>query len=413
MGSFVRKVKTGSGATAVQIMHKRGQRVLGIEHIGSGHTPAEVAVLEVTATARLHAGQEPLPLDVNPGPSGARPGQRPGLDARVTGTASPVLWEALERLYADLRFGVVKDEAFKQLVLARILEPTSKADTVRVLGEVGVASRSRDTFMVCLQRVVARGYREQVSAACYAHATPDGCLGAVLYDLTTLYFETPKEDDLRKVGMSKERRVDPQVTVGLLCDVGGFPLAVHLFEGNKAETKTLIPVLTEFKAAHGAEELIVVADAGMLSAKNLLALEDAGFLFIVGSQAAKTPYDLAHHFKTQGNAFTDGQIIETTRDMGVGKDQRPRRVVYQYRFKRSKNDDRAINAMIARAEAVAAGTRPLKRDRFVKIEGATKGVDWDLVDRARSLTGLKGYVTNIGALAMDGEAVIAAYQDLY
>ena len=87
--------------------------------------------------------------------------------------------------------------------------------------------------------------------------------------------------------------------------------------------------------------------------------------------------------------------------------------MYQYRFKRSKNDDRAINAMIARAEAVAAGTRPLKRDRFVRTDGATKGVDWDLVDRARSLIGLKGYVTNIPAETMDGEAVIAAYQDLY
>ena len=413
MGSFVRKVKTGSGATAVQIMHKRGQRVVSIEHIGSGHTPAEVAVLEVTAAQRLHAGQEALPLEISAAQGSARVSVGGGLAATVTGTASLVLWEAFERVYADLGFGVLKDEAFKQLVLARIVEPTSKADTVRVLGEVGVPSRSRDTFMVCLKRVLARGYREQISAACYAHAAPSGHLGAVLYDLTTLYFETPKEDSLRKVGMSKERRVDPQVTVGLLCDAGGFPLAVHLFEGNKAETKTLIPVLDEFKAAHDVEELIVVADAGMLSAKNLRALEDAGFAFIVGSRAAKTPYDLARHFKTKGNVFTDGQTIETTRDMGVGKDQRSRRVVYQYRFKRSKNDDRAINAMIARAEAVAAGTRPLKRDRFVKIEGATKGVDWDLVDRARSLTGLKGYVTNIPAEKMDGEAVIAAYQDLY
>src|SRR5215216_4957239 len=85
--------------------------------------------------------------------------------------------------------------------------------------------------------------------------------------------------------MSKERRVDPQVTVGLLTDGTGFPLAVHLFEGNKAETKTLIPVLTGFRDAHpDAAEIIVVADAGMLSAANLLALEEAGFRFIVGSK---------------------------------------------------------------------------------------------------------------------------------
>lgn len=77
--------------------------------------------------------------------------------------------------------------------------------------------------------------------------------------------------------MGKERRVDPQVTLGLLTDGGGFPLAVHLFGGNKAETRTLIPVLTEFGADHPhAAGIVVVADAGLLSAANLLALE-AGF----------------------------------------------------------------------------------------------------------------------------------------
>ena len=135
----------------------------------------------------------------------------------------------------------------------------------------------------------------------------------MLYDLSTLYFETPREDGLRKVGMSKERRVDPQVCLGLLTDPGGFPLAVHLFEGNKAETKTLIPVLTEFAQQHpGTTDLVVVADAGMLSAANLLALEQAGFRFIVGSKTSKAPYDLTAHFERYGNAFDDGQTIQTT-----------------------------------------------------------------------------------------------------
>lgn len=407
----MRKVKTASGATAVQIMHKRGRRVLGIDHIGSARTDAELALLEAVAHERLHAGQEQLPLESGGTPSA--PTAATGMQATVAGTASLVLWQALERVYADLGFDALGDEAFKQLVLARIIEPTSKADTVRVLEELGVPSRTRETFMRCLSRVVQRGYREQIAAACYAHVAPTGRLSAVLYDLTTLHFETPKEDGLRKVGMSKERRVDPQVTVGLLCDPGGFPLAVHLFEGNKAETKTLIPVLQEFQNAHNVTDMIVVADAGMLSAANLLALEDAGFSFIVGSRAAKMPYDLADHFRTKGNAFTDGQTVETTRPMGTGKDRRTRRVVYQYRFKRGKNDDRAINAMVKKAEDVAAGKRPLKRDRFVRIDGASKGVDWDLVERARSMTGLKGYVTNIGLEQMDGPQVVAAYQDLY
>jgi transposase len=299
-------------------------------------------------------------------------------------------------------------------VLGRIVEPTSKLDTVRVLDELGVASPSRVTFMRCLKRAVAKDYRSVIAEACYRHATRSGGLALVLYDVTTLYFEIPREDGLRKVGMSKERRVDPQVTLGLLTDAGGFPLAVHLFEGNKAETKTLIPVLTEFAEAHpDAADIVVVADAGMLSAANLLALEDAGFRFIVGSRISKAPYDLTSHIERHGNAFDDGQTIETTRTMGTGRDARARRVVYQWLFTRYRHDNQAINAMIERAEAVAAGKRPLKKDRFVKITEADPVVDWTLVERARSLAGLKGYVTNISPETMTGEQVVAAYHDLY
>lgn len=157
----------------------------------------------------------------------------------------------------------------------------------------------------------------------------------------------------------------------------------------------------------------MVADAGMLSAANLQALEDAGFRFIVGSRISKAPYDLMAHVERHGNAFDDGQTIETTRTMGVGRDARDRRVVYQWRFARCRHDNQAINAMIERAEAVAAGKRPLKKDRFVKITDPGPVVDWALVDRARSLAGLNGYVTNIKPEVMTAEQVIAAYHDLY
>jgi hypothetical protein len=188
---------------------------------------------------------------------------------------------------------------------------------------------------------------------------------------------------------------------------------VVCFEGNKAETRTLLPVLRAFQDRHGVRDLVVVADAGMLSAANLLALEEAGFAFVVGSRISKAPYDLAAYFARHGDYFTDGQILESARVMGTGTAARSRRIVYQYSFKRHKRDDKAINAMIERAEKVAAGTRPLKKDRFVKLDGATRAVDWALVERARQLAGLKGYVTNIDPATMDGAAVIAAYHDLW
>jgi hypothetical protein len=407
VGSFVRRVKTASGATAVQIVHKRGRRVLGIEHVGSAHDEGQLALLLEAARVRLNAGQQELPLQA--ATSAGRPLGAPV----VTGTASLLVWEALADVYASLGFEQVGDDAFKALVLGRIIEPTSKVDTLRVLAELGVPVPSRSTVTRCVRRVTERDYRSRIVDACYAHATRSGALALVLYDLTTLHFETDKEDSLRKVGMSKERRVDPQVTVGLLTDASGFPLDVHLFEGNKAETKTLIPVLTAFRQRHRAEDIVVVADAGMLSAANLLALEDAGFEFIVGSRISKAPYDLAEQFDKRGNHFTDGQTLEAVRPMGVGKDKRDRRVVYQWSFKRYQHDNRAINKMVERAEKVADGSRPLKKDRFVKSTDTATVVDWGLVERARYLAGLKGYVTNIPQARMPGEQVVAAYHDLY
>jgi hypothetical protein len=441
---FVRKVRTGSGAVAVQVVTRRGREVERVEHLGSAHTDAELALLLAAAGERVLPGQDMLDLaDVSAVPARMddvadwttdrrRPAAQPVLDdalagaaaagrpaavnagGRVVATSSLVLWRVLTSAYARVGFDVLGDEAFQAMVLARIVEPTSKADSLRVLAEIGAPCPSLRTLFRSLKRCQDRDYRDTIAKACTAFSARAGALAAlVMYDVTTLHFETGDEDELRKVGMSKEHRVDPQVQVGLLVDPGGFPLEVHLFEGNTAETSTLLPVLRAFQERHGVSGMVVVADAGMLSANNLNAIEDAGFSFIVGSRITKAPYDLAEHFARHGDYFTDGQILESVRAMGSGKHQRQRRVVYQWSFKRSKRDDKAINAQIARAEKIAAGKAPLARTRFLKVTGATKELDQATIDRARQLAGLKGYVTNLDTAAMDGAAVIAAYHELW
>jgi hypothetical protein len=161
-------------------------------------------------------------------------------------TSADLLWAVLTRAYAQLGFEALGDDGFRAMVLARIVEPTSKAEVVRVLDEIGAPAVSLRTLFRSLARCQARDYRGQLAAAAWAHSARVSGAALVLYDVTTLHFERDDEDDLRKVGMSKERRVDPQVQAGLLTDRGGFPLEVHLFEGNKAETTTLIPVLSAF-----------------------------------------------------------------------------------------------------------------------------------------------------------------------
>ena len=439
---FVRKVRTASGAVAVQVVTKAHGVIVELEHVGSAHTDADLALLLRAARERLQPGQGELdfgplqearvktgdvadwtrppagelPLAATAGPA-ERCG-RPPLVAgggRVVGTASLLLWNVLAEAYGQLGFDAIGDEAFKDLVLGRIIEPTSKADTLRVLSDVGVSAPSLRTVFRALARCIDRDYRGSVAKACLAHSarTSAGQVSLVLYDCTTLWFEIENEDKLRKVGMSKERRVDPQIQIGLLVDPAGFSLEVHCFEGNRAETRTLLPVLQAFQERHGVSDMVVVADAGMLSAANLNAVQDAGFSFIVGSRISKAPYDLAEHFERHGDYFADGQILESSRMMGIGKAARTRRIVYQYSFKRRQRDDRAINAMIERAEKITSGTAAMRNVRFLKITGATKQIDQRLVNRARQLAGLKGYVTNIPLDTMTGAAVIAAYHDLW
>ena len=134
-------------------------------------------------------------------------------------------------------------------------------------------------MLLCVRRLRRLGGRELtglrrqgLSEACAAHARL-GPASLVLYDMSTLYFEADQGDGFREPGFSKERRLEPQVTIGLLTGQDGFPLMVSAFEGNKAETKTMLPVIEKFMAAHHLPDVTVVADAGMISEANQKAIE--------------------------------------------------------------------------------------------------------------------------------------------
>jgi len=342
------------------------------------------------------------------------------------------LIEAIETGWRRLGLDAVDDDAFFQLVLGRLVEPTSMSDTSRVVAEIGLTPAHRNTYFNALKRCATTDYRDRVAKKCFEHAAATGGLSLVLYDVTTLYFEAEKEDGLRKVGYSKERRVDPQIVVGLLVDRTGFPLEIGCFEGNKAETHTIVPIVRQFQARHDIEgvEMVVAADAGMLSAGNLKDLDEAGLKFIVGSRVTKAPADLANHLHWNGNSFADGQIIDTVTPRhakstvnNVNKRTEPVwdaaghpkswRAVWQYSKRRAVRDNQTLNAQEARArEVVDGGTAP-KSTRFVKTTAGGRTLDTASLDRARSLVGLKGYVTNIPATLMDPGEVIGKYHDLW
>src|SRR5699024_9540988 len=224
MGLFVRRGPTASGATAVQIVSKVRGRVRILEHLGSAHSDDEVAALTAVGWQKIEAmtgTQESFDLGLND----SEVAVSVTADKKVTGSASRLLVDTIRACYDHLGFSaVVADEAFFQMVLARLVEPTSKQDSIRVLNELGVSTGHHNTLLNALRRAQQRDYRGRIAQACFHYSVATTGIALLLYDVTTLYFEAENEDDYRKVGFSKERRIDPQIVVGLLVDRAGFPL---------------------------------------------------------------------------------------------------------------------------------------------------------------------------------------------
>jgi hypothetical protein len=399
---YVRTVKTASGATAVQIVYssRRGSR--DIEHIGSAHDDAELELLTAAARQRLAAGQGELDLGLDAGAAG---GPLP-----ITASRMGCLLDALTCAYEVLGLGAAAggDEVFRDLVLARIIEPASKLDSLRVLDEAGVTATSYRIVLRRLPAYAKEAFRQELSAACASHARL-GPASLVLYDVSTLYFETDAGDGFREPGFSKERRLEPQITIGLLTGQDGFPLMVSAFEGNKAETKTMLPVIEKFMAAHQLPDVTVVADAGMISEANQKAIEAAGLSFILGMKIPDVPYQVEQWRREHpGEEIPDGHVFVQPWPAGPSSNRRDQVIYYTYKADRARRTLRGTDEQVAKAARAVAGLAPVKRNRFIRLDGAAKSVNRDLEAKARTLAGLKGYVTNLAACP-DGTPVTADF----
>jgi hypothetical protein len=407
--AYVRTVKTASGATAVQIVWSSRKGSRQIEHLGSAHDDAQLEALKAAAAQRLAAGQQTLDLGL---------GQTWTSDGplEIVASCSQHLWEALCQAYRVLGFdGALEgDELFRDLVLARIIEPTSKVDSLRVLSETGVEPPAYRTLKRRLPVFAKPAVRQSLSNACAAQARL-GPASLVLYDVSTLHFETDTGDGFREPGFSKQRRLDPQITLGLLTDASGFPLSVAAFEGNKAETATMLPVIDAFKTAHNLADVTIVADAGMISEANQVALAAARLSFILGARIPYLP-DVVREWRDTRpeQAVPDGLVLTQPWPATASEKARgiPDRMIhYQYRHDRARKTLRGIDEQVAKAQRAVDGHAPVKRNRYIQLTGATKSLNRTLEAKTRVLAGWKGYTTNL--TGQSAEFVIDAYHQLW
>ena len=410
----IRTVPTASGATAVQVIWQYTNRKPVLDHLGSAHTEEELALLTAQAQRLIDGDQLGLDLGIStevtmPAGTGAHDNPVP-----ITSEKAGHLIDAIRGAYQQLKLDHATDDdaVFFDLVAARLIHPGSKFESIETLAEVGRASASYRTIQRRLPLYATTPFRDKVTHALATYAAI-GPGVMVLFDVTTLYFETDKEDDLRKPGFSKERRLEPQITVGLLSDARGFPLAIGAFEGNKAETHTMVPMIQRLRDAYGLDDITVVADAGMFSAGNKKAVVDAGLHYILGTKEREIPYPLAAWRKNHPDAtYTDGQVWTYADRAGRGPDGIPHTLTYyQYSWDRARRTLKGIDEQIAKAERAVAGQVPVKRNRYVDLKAPNKQVNHALAEKHRALAGVKGYETS--RVDLDADQVISAYRQLF
>ena len=391
---FVRKKANASGSVSVQVIDKsNGYRV--VKTLGAARDPADVGRLveEGKAFIARQSKQYGLfPLDEHDNAVVLDFVQT--LQNASIRTMGPEL--IFGRLFDEIGFGAIPEKLFRDIVVARLAYPASKLKTVDYLYRYQGKTVSADSIYLFLDRLNERYARQARQIACHHSRKILQQISVVFYDVTSLYFEAEDEDDLRKIGFSKDGKFqNPQILLGLLVGESGSPIGYDIFEGNTFEGKTLLPVLERIQQEHRFGKPVVVADAAMLSQENLVMLERARYPFIVAARIRNEPQGVQEEILRRCDGLANGQSVTIERGDG-------HRLIVAYSDKRARKDAHNRQRGLKRLRKRVGTGRMTKEhlnnrgyNKFLKLTGkVTVEIDEGKVDQAARWDGLKGYLTN-------------------
>ena len=317
----------------------------------------------------------------------------------------------LDRIFDLVGFNRIEDDVFRKLVKARMAYPASKSATAEYLKNHFDDDVDLSKIYRYLDKLSDRQH-EIVQDISVRHTAKlfGGDIGVLFYDVTTLYFEADYEDDLRKTGFSKEgRHSNPQIILGLLVSLGGYPLAYCIHEGNKYEGHTMLPTINAFVSKYGLEDFVVVADSGLMNNANIADLESQGYRYIIGAKIKNESAEVKRWILSQPKA--DGKMVEY--DKGGG-----RRLLVGYTDDRARKDAynrekgiRRLEKAYRRGALTKDNINKRGYNKFLSMDGDVRvAINYDRVTEDARWDGLKGYLTNTD---IPMEQVYSAYHSLW
>ena len=405
-GVFIRKKQNKSGVVSVQVIDKSSGSYKVIRTIGSSADPLliEAFLADAKLWMNNHAGLQHLDFE-----------QTDKQMELIINSIESIKLIGIEllagKIFDQIGFSRIKDPIFRQLVLYRLVYPTSKLKTTEYLYRYQQIDWDENKIYRYLDKL-HNSQKELVQQISYDHTVKilKGKPQIIFYDVTTLYFEIEREDDLRQTGFSKEgKHQNPQIVVGLLVSSNGYPLAYDIFKGNQFEGHTLLPVIESFKQKYQLSNLIIVADAGLLSKPNIELLNTKNYEFILGARIKNESQLLQK--KILQEQYSNGTVkvfekADHTRLIVSFSDKRA--------FKDAQNRDRGLKRLekqIKKGRLTKASINNKGYNKYLKLDGEVKiSIDYNKYQIDGVWDGLKGYITNC---KLSSAEVIENYNQLW
>jgi transposase len=392
---FVRKKKNRSGTTSVVVVDKSGKHFRELKTIGVSDNEAEIENLYRQGKKWLdnYLGNRDMFSEHT------RKQEEKQVTERLLGHIANILLNGtqliLNRVFQLVGFDKIDDEILRHLVVSRICQPRSKVATVDYLKSYFDEDVELHKIYRYLDKLhdTQKDAVQQISVA-HTRKILGGKIGLVFYDVTTLYFETDFSDELRKTGFSKDgKHTQPQIVLGLLVSVGGYPLAYSIHQGNKYEGHTMLPVVEDFVKQFDLKDFVVIADSGLMNNDNIKLLEQKNYKYILGARIKNESKPVTNwllSLEKQDGSFYEYRKTATSR------------LIVGYSEKRAKKDAYNREKGIKRLEKeYKSGSitkdKVNKRgyNKFLEISDDIKAsINYDKIREDERWDGWKGYITN-------------------
>ncbi len=397
----IRQIKYSSKSVSIQVYTIINRKRVILRHVGTARTETERAYLISLAYDFIEKHSKQLSIFKD---------NQAGNILNVTqtdfiGVYYSFFHELFSKLVIRVGFDKIRNPLLLDLSIIRVFEPASKHRSIELLEEYfGIKHRRQSYYDSVSTWVDLKGKIEKI-AIYFAKKRYSFCYDLLFYDVTTLYFETFTEDELRKNGFSKDNKSQqPQILIALMVTKEGFPIAFEVFSGNTFEGHTIIPVAKDFVKKNHVKEITVVADAAMISAENIKQLTENNINYIVGARLGNVSKEL-FEIIDKNIIREDGKTIRLKTGNGY--------LVCSYSAARYRKDKYEMEKQIEKARQVVENPSINKRLKFLQTKAEQVQLNQKLIDKTKKLLGIKGYYTNLEARNCSDQLIIERYHELY